>query len=42
MSTNGHFYRSAGHSELILSIETAQFRAIMEMDSGTERAYYYL
>jgi hypothetical protein len=39
MSTNGHFYRSAGHSELILSIETAQFRAITETDSGTERAY---
>jgi hypothetical protein len=42
MSTNGHFYRAVGHSELILPIETAQFRAITETDSGTERAYYYL
>lgn len=42
MSTNGHFYRGAGQSSLLLTAKTAQFRVIAAKDSGTERAYYYL
>ena len=42
MSTNGHFYRDAGQSVLVLLIQPTQFRVIRAKDSGTERAYYYL
>jgi len=42
MSTNGHFYRAAGQSQLLPSTKTAQFRVFTHRDSGTERAYYYL
>jgi hypothetical protein len=42
MSTNGHFCRGAGQSNLVLRAQAAQFRVFMPKDSGTERAYYYL